>query len=93
VLRDFRSAPVDARLQAMLGFLEKMTLDPEALSGADAAALREAGLSDTAITDAIGVAFAFNLIDRLADSFDFDVPTADQFAAGAPSMLRRGYRM
>ena len=80
-------------MYAIRSYYEKVTLEPEALSTADAASLREAGLSDAAITDAIGVAFAFNLIDRLTDSFDFDVPTADQFAAGAPSMLRRGYRM
>lgn len=93
VLRDVESAPIDARMKAMLRFLEKMTLEPEALTRADADRLRQAGLRDDAIRDAIGVAFAFNLIDRLADSFDFDVPTAEQFAAGAPTIMRRGYRM
>jgi len=51
------------------------------------------GLSDTAIKDAIGVAFALGLIDRLADSFAFEVPPADFFAKGAPMMLKRGYKM
>ena len=32
----------------MLGFLEKLTLDPEALTSADLAPLRAAGLSDAA---------------------------------------------
>jgi len=80
-------------MKAMLAFLEKMTLDPDALSSADAGRLRQAGLTEGAIRDAIGVAFAFNLIDRLADSFDFAVPTAEEFSAGAPSMMRRGYRL
>ncbi len=93
VLEDFESAPVDEKMKEMLRFLEKMTLRPEELSTEDAQRLREVGLSDTAIEDAIGVAFVFNLIDRLADSFAFEVPPADFFATGAPMMLKRGYKM
>ena len=93
VLEDFESAPIDKKLKEMLRFLEKMTLRPEELSTEDAQSLREVGLSDAAIKDAIGVSFAFNLIDRLADSFDFEVPPADLFAKAAPIMLKRGYKM
>ena len=93
VLEDFESAPIDKRMKEMLRFLEKMTLRPEELSTEDARRLREEGLSDAAIEDAIGVAFAFNLIDRLADSFAFEVPPADVFAKGASMMLKRGYNM
>ncbi len=93
VLEDFESAPVDNKMKEMLRFLEKMTLRPEELSAEDARRLREVGLSDAAIEDAVGVAFAFNLIDRLADSFAFEVPPADFFARGAPMMLKRGYKM
>ena len=93
VLEDFESAPIDKRMKEMLRFLEKMTLRPEELSTEDAQPLREAGLSDAAIEDAIGVAFAFNLIDRLADSFAFAVPPSDVFGKAAPMMLKRGYNM
>ncbi len=93
VLEDFESAPVDEKMKEMLRFLEKMTLQPEELSTEDAQRLREVGLSDTAIEDAIGVAFVFNLIDRLADSFAFEVPPADFFATAAPMMFKRGYKM
>ncbi len=93
VLEDFESAPIDKKMKEMLRFLEKMTLRPEELSTEDARRLREEGLSDAAIEDAIGVAFAFNLIDRLADSFAFEVPPADVFAKGARMMLQRGYNM
>ena len=93
VLEDFESAPIDKKMKEMLRFLEKMTLRPEELSAEDSQPLREVGLSDAAITDAIGVAFVFNLIDRLADSFAFEVPPADFFARGAPMMLKRGYKM
>ncbi len=93
VLEDFESAPIDKKMKEMLRFLEKMTLRPEELSVEDAQCLREVGLSDAAIKDAIGVAFAFNLIDRLADSFAFEVPPVDFFTKGAPMMLKRGYKM
>ena len=93
VLEDFESAPIDKKMKEMLRFLEKMTLRPEELSAEDAQFLREVGLSDAAIKDAIGVAFAFNVIDRLAASFAFEVPPADVFAKRAPMMLKRGYKM
>ena len=77
----------------MLGFLQKMTLTPHALTAADAVLLREAGLSREAAYDAVKVAFCFNLIDRLADSFDFAIPKPGVFAKAAPAMIRFGYKM
>jgi len=55
----------------MLGYLEAMTLRPDELRSEDADAVREAGVSDEAMVDALLVAGYFNLIDRLADSFGF----------------------
>jgi alkylhydroperoxidase family enzyme len=75
----------------MLRFLEKMTLRPELMSPLDGDALRAAGVSDEAAEDAIGVAVAFNLIDRLADSFDFEIPPDAYFRGSAPRLLKRGY--
>ena len=92
-MEDFESAPIDGKMKEMLRFLEKMTLRPEELSTEDAQRLREVGLTDGAIEDAVGVAFAFNLIDRLADSFAFEVPPSDFFARSAPMMFKRGYKM
>jgi len=90
-LADWRTAPLDARLKAMLGFLEKMTLAPETLSAADVQPLRGAGLSDAAIEDAIHVCALFNVYDRLADSFKFEVPDDAGFAMSATMLLKRGY--
>lgn len=92
VLDDWRSAPIDERTRAMLAFLEKLTLDPDSVSVADVAPLRRAGLSDAAIEDAIHVCTIFNVYDRLADSFEFDIPDAEGFRQGAKSLLRRGYQ-
>jgi alkylhydroperoxidase family enzyme len=71
VLADWRTAPVDDRLRAMLGFLEQVTLRPGEVTAADAEALRAAGVSRAAAVDALYVCAYFNLIDRLADSFAF----------------------
>jgi alkylhydroperoxidase family enzyme len=70
VLEDWRTAPVDERLRAMLGFLEKVGPD-------DIAPLKAAGIDDQAVEEALYVCFLFNLMDRLADAFDFTVPEVD----------------
>lgn len=75
----------------MLGFIEKLTLTPESLSTADVAPLRQVGLSDAAIEDAIHVCTLFNVYDRLADAFEFHIPDAGGFEQGARTLLRRGY--
>ncbi len=93
MLEDYESAPIDTRLREMLRFLEKMTLHPEALSPDDGRRLRDAGLSEQATVDAISVGFTFNVIDRLADAFDFDVPAAADFARSAPMSPRIGYKL
>jgi uncharacterized peroxidase-related enzyme len=91
VLDDWRTAPVPGPLRAMLAFLEKLTVEPDAITAADITPLREAGLSDAAIEDAIHVTALFNIYDRMADTLDFDIPDPDVFARGAAMLLRRGY--
>ncbi|HEY8174075.1 MAG TPA: hypothetical protein VIF32_00155 [Gemmatimonadaceae bacterium] len=90
-LNDWRTAPIDGRLRAMLGFLEKLTLTPHMLAAADARALRKAGLSASAIEDAIHVCTLFNVYDRLADAFEFHIPDEKGFAQSATMLLKRGY--
>ena len=90
---DWRTAPIDERLRAALAFIEKLTLHPSELTRADADAARAAGVSDQALVDAIHVAALFNMIVRLADSLDWDVPTFDEFHARADRMLAGGYRL
>ena len=93
MLDDWRTAPVDDGLRATLGFLEKLTLEPDSLRSADADAVREAGVSDEALVDAIAVAALFNVIDRVADALAFDVPPPEAFAARADRMLATGYSL
>lgn len=93
VKRDWRSAPVDDKLRATLGFIEKMTLRPQELTPRDATAVLDVGVSRQALVDAIHVAALFNMIVRLADSLGWDVPTFDEFQARADRMLAGGYRL
>lgn len=93
VERDWRTAPVDDRLRAALGFIEKLTLRPAELTPADAARVRDAGVSDQALVDAIHVAALFNMIVRLADSLGWDVPSFEDFHARADRMLTGGYAL
>ena len=92
-MADWRSAPLRPELAATLVFLEKLTLRPDELGAADAAAARSAGVSDQALRDAATVCSLFNMIVRLADSLGWDVPTWDSLTARAPAMLEGGYRI
>lgn len=80
-------------MAATLVFLEKLTLRPDELEPADAAAARAAGVSDQALRDASTVCALFNMIVRLADSLGWDVPSRDRLAARAPAMLEGGYAL
>lgn len=91
VVTDWRTAPVDERLRAMLGFLEKLTLTPNDVTYEDTAPLHEAGLTDQAIEEAIYVCFVFSLINRLADAFDFQIPDQAQLRKQTSFLYRLGY--
>ncbi len=94
ILRDFRAvSDLAPKLRATLVFLEKMTLEPEALTDADARAVRDAGTSERELIDAIYVAGAFNIYDRLADALGWHVPQeAEAYREMAKILLRVGYR-
>jgi alkylhydroperoxidase family enzyme len=94
VLDDFESAPIDERLRATLRFLKKMTLQPDALTAEDARAVLASGVDKAALTDAIHVAYLFNIYDRLADSMGWDVPepASGFYTSAAQRLLKYGYR-
>jgi len=75
----------------MLGFLEKLTLAPGDVGQDDLTAVRAAGVSDTAVEDAIYVCAFFNIIDRVADSLDFKVLSPEEFTGRASRFLVEGY--
>jgi len=74
-----------------LGFLEKLTLFPKAVGPEDMAALRVAGLNDPEIRDATYVCVGFNIITRIADALDFEVPPPKAFIRSSKFLLIFGY--
>jgi alkylhydroperoxidase family enzyme len=90
---DWRTAPVDERVRAALGFIEKQTLHPDELTREDAEAVYAAGVSQEGLRTAATVAGLFNMIVRLADSFGWTVPEWERLMQRAPAMLDNGYAM
>jgi alkylhydroperoxidase family enzyme len=92
VLADLATAPIEEPLRATLAFLRKVTREHGRVTDSDAAALLALGVTRSQIEDALHVAFAFNVIDRLADAFEFHIGADAAFEADARSLLSRGYR-
>lgn len=90
-LADLETAPLTDSLRATLRMLGKLTRE-NTISADDMRAVLSAGASEQQIRDALAVAFAFNVTDRLADVFDFAVDDQAAISAGAKYLLARGYR-
>ncbi len=63
----WRTAGLDERRMAMLGYAEKLTLTPGAMVEDDVAALLEAGFSDRDILDICEVVAYYAYVNRIAD--------------------------
>lgn len=92
-LVDPESSGLSEELRATLSFLKKLTLHPRELGRGDADAVLAAGVSFSALTDAIAVACLFNVINRYADALDFSVPDDGDMQRGADMLLKRGYQV
>jgi uncharacterized peroxidase-related enzyme len=90
-LRDGQTG--DARLDAALAFLAAFAAGPDAIARDHLDGLRDAGVRDEAIRDLAQIAFAFSLINRVADALEFHVPGPELFARTWPRMRDHGYRM
>lgn len=88
---DWRSAPVSGQVKAVLGFLEKFVPPESDFGAADIAALRQAGLKDDAIKEALYVSFCFQNLSRWADAFDWPLPTEKGLAMAGKVLWNRGY--
>jgi AhpD family alkylhydroperoxidase len=89
-LADLDSAPIEEGLRAALRMLGKLTREGT-LDAQDIRAVLSAGVTPRQIEDALAVGFAFNVTDRLANAFAFDLLGRDGFDAGAKYLLKRGY--
>jgi uncharacterized peroxidase-related enzyme len=89
----WRHGKAPAHLAAIFGMLEKVTLTPDNVGPDDMTRAREAGLSHAAITDALYVCYFFNVINRMANAFDFRWETDADRRKLAAGLDRIGYRV
>ena len=92
VLADVDRASIAEPLRATLKFLRKVTREHESVTPDDVRALLALGVTRAQVEDALHVGFAFNVITRLADTFEFEVGPRAAFDAGARMLLSRGYQ-
>lgn len=90
-LEDLDTAPIREPLRATLRLLGMITRS-EPITADDVRTASAAGVSRAQLEDALAVCFAFNVINRLADAFDFARLTPEGYASGANHLLRRGYQ-
>ena len=90
-LANLETAPIDEPLRAALRMVGKLTRE-HSIDSDDIRAVLAEGLSRQQIEDALAVCLAFNITDRLADTFDFTVASPAAMNAGARHLLARGYR-
>ena len=91
VLEDYRTAPIDEKLRAMLGLLETFTLRPDELGPDDVRAVLATGVTREMIRDAFYVAFLFNTYDRLADTLGWELPDPAYYPKAGQFLLKKGY--
>jgi AhpD family alkylhydroperoxidase len=91
VLHDLESAPVPEPLRATLRLLGTLTREGT-VTPDDVRMALASGASTEQVEQALAVCFAFNVINRLADAFDFARLTAEGYAKGARYLLKHGYR-
>ena len=91
VLADLETAPIAEPLRATLRFLRTVTLEHARVTADDVRPLLALGVTRAQIEEALNVCFAFNVITRLADTFNFELRTREAADAGADRLLTRGY--
>lgn len=78
---NWRQAELTPRQRTMLAYTEQLTRHPEAVTEADLAPLREAGLNDHQILELVQVVGMFNLTNRVSSALGF-VPNDEYYGHG-----------
>ena len=86
------STSIRAEAAAVLPLLQKVTLTPDSVASADVDEVRAAGVPDEAIVDALHVNLIFNIMNRLANAFDFGWDSEQHVRVGARVIHRISYR-
>lgn len=80
-------------LEAVLPLVEQVTTAPESVTAADVVAVREAGVPDDAIVDALHVALIFNTVNRMANAFGWSWDSEKHVQVAAQAIHRLRYRL
>ena len=91
VFANLKTAPINEPLRATLLMLGKLTRE-NMITANDMSVVLAAGVSPEQIQDALSVCFAFNITNRLANAFEFEMLSPEDFESGAKFLLKRGYK-
>lgn len=86
-------ATIRRELAAVLPLVEMVTTAPETVTAADVVAVREAGVPDDAIVDALHVALIFNTVNRMANALGWSWESEKQVQVAAQAIHRLRYRL
>jgi uncharacterized peroxidase-related enzyme len=70
---DPRTASLNQKQRALVDYALKLTLTPQDVRAEDLTPLREAGLSDSAIHDAVAITAYFNFVNRMASGLGVEL--------------------
>jgi uncharacterized peroxidase-related enzyme len=87
------SGSMRPEVAAVLPLLEKVTRTPDLVAGSDVEAVRAVGVPDEAIVDALHVNLIFNIMNRLANAFDFSWDSDEHVRVSAKVIHRISYRL
>ena len=90
-LADWHTAPLREPVRLTLGFLQKLTVSPDAITAADVTQLYQVGVSEEGVREAIAICFVFCTINRLADAFAFEQPTVASYRRLGFTLYNMGY--
>jgi uncharacterized peroxidase-related enzyme len=91
VFTEMSTAPISPQLRATLEFVQKLARSPRSVDSGDAETVRASGVSDAALENAIHICAVFCIINRLANSLGFEIPSLSAFQRAAKFLLRFGY--
>ena len=93
VKADFQTAPITAKLKALLVIAGKVQEDGKLVSSADVHAARREGATDLEIHDTVLIAAAFSMYNRYVDGLGTIQPTdPDMYIQMGKHLAEQGYR-